>query len=251
MKLYREMGVNPLGCFGSLIIQFPILAALYATFRLALGQSPEAVVSLAGRLYPWDYLTSAIPLSEHFLWLNLGKPDPFILPVLVAASTYVVQKVSTMPPTDEKQAAQASMMNMMMPLIFGWFTLTLPSGLGLYYVLSNLIQLGMQYFYVGGGPFNWRALVGLSQEPVLPRSLEIRQAHIDAVNRIGGEEGADESGGGARKPRPRRGDESADGARRGETSKQPPGQNGATPESRTSGARRRRRYESGRRRGRR
>src|SRR5262245_49730146 len=52
MKLYREMGVNPLGCFGSMLIQFPILAALYATFRLSLGQAPEAVVSLSSRLYP-------------------------------------------------------------------------------------------------------------------------------------------------------------------------------------------------------
>jgi YidC/Oxa1 family membrane protein insertase len=242
MKLYREMGVNPLGCFGSMIVQMPILAALYATFRLALGQSPEAIVSLSGRLYHLDFLREAIPLGETFLWLNLGKPDPLIIPLTVGISTYVYQKMSTLPPTDEKQAAQASMMNLMMPLIFGWITLTLPSGLGLYYVLSNLIGMAMQYAYVGGGPFNWRSLVGLSQEPVLPKAVDARQAQMDLVNRLGQDEGPnDQPSGGKRARRP-----SPNGAR-DEAS-----ENWAkAPESRTSGAKRRRRYESGRRRGRR
>ena len=38
----------------------------------------------------------------------------------------------------------------------------------------------LQYVYVGGGPFNWRGLVGLNQDPVLPQALEVRQAQIDA-----------------------------------------------------------------------
>jgi YidC/Oxa1 family membrane protein insertase len=232
MRLYREMGVNPLGCFGSMLIQFPILIALYATFQLALGQSPEAIIALSDRLYPWDYLKNAIPLEEDFLWLNLGRPDPFIIPVTVAISTWVLQKISSLPPMDERQAAQTNMMNMLMPLVFGWITITLPSGLGLYYVLSNVIGVVMQYAYVGGGPFNWRALVGLSRDPVLPRALEAREAQLEAVRRNGGSE-----------------EDSARAARRGEAAA---GTDGAQParESAAS-ARRRRRYASGRRRGRR
>ena len=76
------------------------------------------------------------------------------------------------------------MMNMMMPLLFGWITISLPSGLGLYYVLSNVIGVVLQYAYVGGGPINWRGLVGLSQDPVLPKALEVRQTHIDRVSRM-------------------------------------------------------------------
>lgn len=239
MKLYREMGVNPLGCFGSMLIQFPILIALYATFRLALGDSPEAVLSLSERLYAWDYLRNAIPLGEKFLWLNLGNPDPFIIPVTVAISTYVYQKLSSLPPMDERQAAQTNMMNMLMPLIFGWITITLPSGLGLYYVLSNIIGMVMQYAYVGGGSFNWRALVGLSREPVLPKALEVRQAQMEAV----------------RKALPPE-EERAPGARaRRETAAQKarPGNDGATTgrEEGSASAKRRRRYASGKRRGRR
>lgn len=185
MKLYREAGVSPLGCFSSFLLQFPILIALYRTFVISVGESPESLIKLSERLYGWEYLRSGLPLPADFLWLHLGRPDPFVLPLLVATTTYVLQKMSTMPAMDERQRAQASLMNLMMPLIFGWITLTLPSGLGLYYVLSNVIGMAMQYAYSGGGPFNWRALIGLSQEPVLPRALEARQKRIEQVKRLG------------------------------------------------------------------
>jgi YidC/Oxa1 family membrane protein insertase len=185
MKLYREAGINPLGCFSSMLLQIPILMALYQTFNTAVGETPEALISLSKRLYDWDYLRSAMPLPADFLWLHMGRPDPLILPLLVAITTYVLQKITMMPATDERTRAQNSMMNMMMPLIFGWITINLPSGLGLYYVLSNVIGMVMQYAYVGGGPFNWRALVGFSQEPVLPRALAVRESQIERVRQIG------------------------------------------------------------------
>ena len=181
MKLYREAGINPLGCISSMLLQFPILIALYRTFVLAVGEAPEALLELSGRLYDIPYLRTGLPLPADFLWLHLGRPDPFILPLLVAMTTYLLQKMSTMPAMDERARAQAQMMNFLMPLIFGYITITLPSGLGLYYVLSNIIGIAMQYFYVGGGPINWRAIVGLSQEPVLPRAMELRQRNIDRV----------------------------------------------------------------------
>ena len=194
MKLYKEAGLNPLGCFSSMLLQMPILISLYSTLRLALGSSPEALLELSKRLYPWDFLRNAVPLNDHFLWLNLGRSDPLAIPLLVGATTYVLQKMSTLPPADERQAAQTRMMNMMMPLIFAWITLTLPSGLGLYYVLSNIIGMGMQYGYVGGGAVNWRALLGMSAEPVLPKALEARKAQMEMARTLGkdGEEGETE-----------------------------------------------------------
>ncbi|MGE0059222.1 MAG: YidC/Oxa1 family membrane protein insertase [Dehalococcoidia bacterium] len=181
MKLYREFGVSPLGCLSSSLIQMPILFALYRTFSTAIGESPEAVIQLSARLYDIDFIRSSMPLPAHFLWLNLGRPDPFIIPLLVGASTYVLQKMTMMPALTEQQRAQNSMMNLMMPFIFVIITLSLPSGLGLYYVLSNLIGMIMQYLYIGRGPFNWRGLLGLNQEPILPRALEVRQSVIDRV----------------------------------------------------------------------
>src|SRR5688572_23701289 len=48
MKLYREAGINPLGCFSSILLQMPILIALYRTFTLAVGTSPESLIALSG-----------------------------------------------------------------------------------------------------------------------------------------------------------------------------------------------------------
>jgi hypothetical protein len=159
--------------------------------------------------------------------MHLGRPDPIILPILVAATTFILQKMTMMPAMDERQRAQNSMMNMLMPLIFGWITISLPSGLGLYYVLSNVIGAIMQYAYVGGGPFNWRALIGLSQDAVLPRALEVRQRQMDSVQALGRD--------GQSAP-----DEESEPSRA--TAKQPAGGEPAS---------RRRRYANGRRRGRR
>jgi YidC/Oxa1 family membrane protein insertase len=235
MKLYREAGINPLGCFSSFLIQIPILIALYRTFILAVGEAPESLINLSDRLYNWDYLRSGLPLPADFLWLHLGRPDPFVLPLLVAISTFVLQKMSTLPSTDERQRAQASMMNFMMPLIFGWITLTLPSGLGLYYVLSNIIGIVMQYAYVGGGPVNYRALIGLSQDAVLPKALEARERQINHIRGIGtdGGEDADEE-----PEEPEKRQRTKAGARAG-----------SSGQSQSSGAarRRRRRYGRGKR----
>lgn len=232
MKLYREAGVNPLGCFSSFFLQIPILIALYRTFILAVGEAPESLISLSGRLYDWEYLRSGLPLPANFLWLHLGRPDPFVLPLLVAMSTFVLQKMSTLPSTDERQRAQASMMNFMMPLIFGWITLTLPSGLGLYYVLSNIIGIVMQYAYVGGGPINFRALIGLSQDAVLPKALAAREAQLSRFNGRRDDDEEDEDEGTAE----------AGVARRGG-----PSGNRPAPESGSAARRRRRRYGRGKR----
>jgi len=243
MKLYREAGINPLGCFSSMLLQFPIIAALSITFRVSLGDAPEAVISLAERLYAWDYLRVAVPLPTHFLWMNLGQPDPLVLPVLSGASTYIVQKMTMIPTTDEKQRAQASTMNLLFPLMSGYFTLLFPSGLGLYWVLSNFIGIAVQYAYVGGGPFNWKALLGLSSEPVLPRALEVRQKQQDRFKQLGQDEQAPPAVSSRAD-----GDEPTNEKPRTNGRKQ--AQKGSQPAT-DGAAARRRRYSSGRRRGRR
>ena len=222
MKLYREMGINPLGCASSMLLQFPILIALYQVFSVAVGDSPEALIRVSNRLYDLEILRDGLPLPAEFLWLHLGRADPLILPIMVAATTYVLQKMTVLPTTDERMRAQTSMMNLMMPLLFGWITISLPSGLGLYYVLSNLIGMVLQYAYVGGGAFNWQALIGLNQEPVLPRALEVRTAQQEAFNvRSSSNKDVEDAG------------------------------DDVTRQTAESAARRRRRYASGRRRGRR
>jgi len=144
MKLYKEAGINPLGCFSGMLLQFPILIALYRVFSLAVGETPEAIIKVHGRLYNIDYLREGMPLNSHFLWLNLGRPDALLLPILVAGTTYVLQKVTTLPAQTEQQRAQAGMMNLMMPLMLGFISNNLSSGLCLYWVVGNVVAMLMQ-----------------------------------------------------------------------------------------------------------
>ena len=151
MKLYKEAGVNPLGCLWPMLIQFPIWIALYQAIMRALATTPENLLDLAHRLYSWDIVNQAIPLNSHFLWLDLGQPDPYlILAIIVGGTMWVQQKMTQAPAVDPRQASTSRMMLLMMPLMFGFLTLMFPSGLALYWAVSNIIGIITQYFVTGG-----------------------------------------------------------------------------------------------------
>lgn len=160
MKLYREAGVNPLGCLFPMLIQMPIWIALYQVIRLTLGSTPESLISLSHRLYPWSYIQHAVPLSDRFLWLDLARGD-LVLALLVGASMFVQQKMMTPPAADERQQSMNSTMLWMFPLMFVWLSLSFPSGLSLYIFVSTLVGIVLQYIYVGSSGLNWRNLFSL------------------------------------------------------------------------------------------
>jgi YidC/Oxa1 family membrane protein insertase len=120
LHLYQEHGINPLssltGCL-PLVIQLPIIWAFYQSISRALG-------------------------------LNLARPDLIVLPILVAASTWLQQKLG-MPAAQaaaDPQAAQMTQsMNITMPLMFGFFAMQMPAGLSIYFIVSNLVGIGIQW----------------------------------------------------------------------------------------------------------
>jgi len=175
MKLYKEAGISPLGCLSSpmilsLIIQMPIFIALYRAIIMAMAVTPQDFLGLSQHLYSWSMVTEALPVSGHFLWLNLASPDPyFVLPILVAASMWVSQKMITQPSTDPQQQSMSNMMQIMMPLMFAFITLTLPSGLGIYFVVSGVASIVIQYFIFGWGNLFTRAPV---KEAVAPKAAK-------------------------------------------------------------------------------
>jgi YidC/Oxa1 family membrane protein insertase len=157
MRLYREAGVSPVGCLGPMVIQMPILFGLYQVLVQTLFTRPDDLVALSEKLYSWIPLSSvytAAPLNEKFLWLDLSEPDPsrIITPLLVAASTWVQQKMTTTPSTDPRQQSSQNMMLWMIPIMLGFFALSFPSGLSLYWIVSNIIGIAIQYFVAGWGP---------------------------------------------------------------------------------------------------
>jgi len=157
MKLYKEAGVSPMGCLSSpmlvsLLIQMPIFIAVYQAIIRVLATTPQDLLGLSENLYSWSIVHQALPVSGKFLWLNLSNPDPYLLiPILVGATMWVSQKMITQPSTDPQQESMQRMMQIMMPLMFGFLCLTLPSGLGLYWLLSTIFSVVVQYYIYGWG----------------------------------------------------------------------------------------------------
>jgi len=148
MKAYREAGVNPIGCLGPMLIQMPILIALFYSIRQTLAISPEALEALSGHLYNWPYIQHAVPLQEAFLGMDLRHPYlPLI--ILVGLTTWAQTKTTITVTTDEKQKAQQQMMAYMMPLMFAFFALNMPSGVALYWVVNSLVGIGFNILIYG------------------------------------------------------------------------------------------------------
>jgi len=150
MRLYRESGVSPAGCLLPTLLQTPIWIALYQGIRGVMAVTPESFLSLSSNLYSWPVIFAAMPLNTHFLWLNLGAPD-YLLAILVGGSMWLQQKMTTQVSTDPKQAQQAQLMQVMMPIMFGFFSISVPSGLALYWVVNAIVRIVMQYFFSGWG----------------------------------------------------------------------------------------------------
>ncbi len=150
MKLYKEEGVNPLGCAFPMLLQFPIWIALYESVIQALAYTPENLLGLSKQLYSSEIIRSALPLNHHFLWLDLTKGDIYMA-ILTAGTMWLLQKMSTQPSADPQAQSMNRIMLWAMPLVFGFFSLSLPSGLSLYWVASNIISMVMQYRVTGWG----------------------------------------------------------------------------------------------------
>ncbi|MCE5258124.1 MAG: YidC/Oxa1 family membrane protein insertase [Chloroflexi bacterium] len=146
-KLYKEAGVNPLsGCLTS-FIQFPIWIALYQAINAMLADSPIELMNLGLNVYQsLPGFVNLIPIQSRFLWMNLAQPDPspIIMPILVGGTMWLQQKMMTQPSSDPQTASMNQTMQIMMPLMFGYFTTQFASGLALYFLISNVIGIVTQ-----------------------------------------------------------------------------------------------------------
>ncbi|MBI4236561.1 MAG: membrane protein insertase YidC [Chloroflexi bacterium] len=151
MRLYREAGMNPLGCLGPMVIQFVLWIPLYYVIVKGLGDLPGTFFYLSQRLYPWLPVgAELLPFNNRILWLDLTLPDPTpILPLLVAASTYGQQKMMQPATMSPEQRQQQTIMLFMFPIMLGFLAFTFPAGLALYWFVSNAISIGTQGLVMG------------------------------------------------------------------------------------------------------
>ena len=157
MKLYREAGVSPLGGCLPMLIQFPIWIGLYQSIIQALGHQPLQLLALAGNIYGFlDGIWSQVPLNRYFLGMDLSLTPQqmggltFALPILVAFTAWLQSRMTTLPGGGDGQAASMNQsMTLMMPLMFGFFSLNFSTGLSFYFVVSNVIGIVTQGFISG------------------------------------------------------------------------------------------------------
>jgi YidC/Oxa1 family membrane protein insertase len=166
MKLYKEAGVNPMGGCLPMLVQFPIWIGLYQSIIQALGHQPLQLLGLSQNIYPFlQNIWAAVPLNRFFLGMDLSLTPQqlggltYALPILVAFTSWLQTKMIT--PAGSGDGGQAASMNqsmtMMMPLMFGFFSLSFSTGLSFYFIVSNVIGIVTQGFISGwSGLLFWK-----------------------------------------------------------------------------------------------
>lgn len=166
MRIYKEKGINPFASCLPMVIQLPIMFALYQSVVRALAASPLQLLILQKAVYPILGLPDIIPINSKFLWMNLGQPERVymfgvgipVLAIVAAVTTYIQTKVTTPPPANptDQSAMMTKTMGLYMPLFMGWITYTLASGLAVYIIVANLLGIAQ---YAMMGKVNWKALL--------------------------------------------------------------------------------------------
>jgi YidC/Oxa1 family membrane protein insertase len=133
MNLYREYGINPVsGCL-PLLLQMPILYALWATLNSAIDlRKADFALWITDLSVPDVVLT--LPLSLPLLGNTLSG-----LALIMGATLFIQQKMMI---TDPKQKAMIYVMPVLLTVMFNH----LPSGLNLYYLMFNLLSIGQQIY---------------------------------------------------------------------------------------------------------
>ena len=139
MDLYKRHGVNPMGGCVPTLLQMPFFFAFYRVFT----------VSVVMRGATWLWVTD-LSQEEHLAIK--------VLPIVMIATQFLMQKMTPQAGVDPNQQK----MMYMMPLVMGFIFYHLPSGLVLYYLTSNLVSMGQQWFF---NRTNTARAAALSVEP--------------------------------------------------------------------------------------
>ncbi len=147
LELYKRAGVNPLsGCL-PLLLQMPVFFALYRVLRGAVELRGAGFMLWMDDLSNMDViyqLPFAIPLLGNFIENSIS-----VLPILMGLSMWAQQKLGGSGMgmgTDSPQAGQMAMMNKIMPVFMTFIFYRMPSGLVLYWLVNNILQVAQQYY---------------------------------------------------------------------------------------------------------
>lgn len=144
MALYKESGVNPLAGCWPMLVQLPVLFSVF----YAVTQHKDVYANA-------HFLWIGSPLAAHppvlfgipLVGASLAVPD-LILILIYMVSQYFSMRYTTMPPTDPAQAQQMKMMQIISPLMIGFFGLRAnwPSAMVLYWLAYNVFAMAQTLY---------------------------------------------------------------------------------------------------------
>ncbi len=151
-ELYKEKGINPLGCVVPLLVQMPIWFALFRVLREPLLFIPKEA-SLYSKLGDHSSvlffnMDLQIPASSIGAWIDRA---PYIVLILLVVGTALIQQnqlTKKQGKSNNQQQQQMQMIGKVMPIFFGFISWTLPSGLVVYFLTGNIFRIGQQALIV-------------------------------------------------------------------------------------------------------
>ena len=194
MKIYKEKGINPTASCLPMLIQLPVIFALYQAVIAAIVSTPKGMLELIKRVFTqFISIQEIFPINPNFLWMNLGMPErlnisgiPFGIPVLaiLVVITTIIQTKLTQPDQNDQGSETAGMMtgmmNVYMPLLMGFMAYSLASGLALYFLVSNVFTICQ---YAAMGSAKWENLAFWKKKEKKPAAKVRKSSPYASVSR--------------------------------------------------------------------
>ena len=135
-ELYKEEKFNPMGGCLPMLIQMPISMGLFALLRNPMQ-------------YMGNDSSMIFAFHESFVWINdLSQPDPWILPIIAGVATFIsftmnqaLNDTGSSNPQMNQMNGMMKMMKYIFPIMILWMARSFPSGLALYWAVSQIIQI--------------------------------------------------------------------------------------------------------------
>jgi YidC/Oxa1 family membrane protein insertase len=134
MKLYQTYGINPAGGCLPMVLQMPILIALWSLFNVAIELRHEPFIFWITNLSSPDVIYN---LGFHLPLFGIDKVSGLAL--LLGITMFFQQKMSVKDPSQKA-------MVYVMPVVFTFMFMGFPAGLNLYYFMFNLLSIAQQYY---------------------------------------------------------------------------------------------------------
>lgn len=182
MRLYKEHGINPAaGCL-PVLVQMPVIWALYSVLQHIVTLKSSLIVSEINKVVYFDFLKLSHSWDPYFFGLSLGEmpsklfstigPVVFLVPVATAFFQFLLSKMlvpaktalvvskkenkESAKKTDDFASAFQTQSTYIFPIMIGFFSYTFPVGLSLYWNTFTIFGIIQQYKIMGlGGLSTW------------------------------------------------------------------------------------------------